>query len=263
MRKIFDTAPDELDASTSVGELLIYTNPSARNAAVELEPIVPDDEEALKIIERSAPNIGIKDGKLRVKVRDDAEGGGGTTIVQSNGSISIVGNGVVIGSARGVTVVNGKVIQAGAGNVVQIGGGGVRAVIRVPASIATNVRTQAGEVRVYGDLAQFSAEASSGGIEALGHLHKVDVEVSSGGARLGVVDRLEARASSGSLAVESVQAYGRVRVSSGSAHVHTETANFRARASSGSLHITTAPGVVLDEDDVTVSSGSRRVSVRR
>lgn len=262
MKKIFDTAPDELDASLSVGELLIYTNPNARNAAVELEPIVPDDEEALKIIERSAPDIEIKGGKLRVKIRDDGGSGGATIIQSGSGSISVVGNGMIV-AGNGVTMVNGRIIQAGSGGVIQIGGGGVRAIIHVPASIAANASTRAGDLRVYGDLAQLAAEASSGGIQALGHLHEADVEVSSGGAQLGVVDRLDARASSGSLGVESVLAYGRIRVSSGSARAHTETANFRARASSGSLNITTASGVVLDEDAVTVSSGSRRVSVRR
>jgi hypothetical protein len=62
--------------------------------------------------------------------------------------------------------------------------------------------------------------------------------------------------------VDSVTQRGRLRASSGSIRAHTETTDFRARASSGSIRITTAPGVHLDEDDVTVSSGSRRVTRR-
>lgn len=252
MKKIFDFAPDELDGSLSVGELLVYTNPDARNAAVELEPIVPGDEDALRVIEQST--VERQGDKLVVKVKDG--GAGGATVIQSRGgSISVMGNG-------GVTMVNGRIVSGG-GSVVQIGGGGVRAIIHVSAKIAANLRTQAGQIRVHGNLAKLSAEASSGDIEALGAIAEAEVEVSSGGAQLGVIGRLEARASSGGLSVESVLEHGRVRVSSGSARVHTETANFRARASSGSLRITTAPGVVLDEDDVTVSSGSRHVSARR
>lgn len=260
MKKIFDFAPDELDGSLSVGELLVYTNPDARNAAVELEPIVPGDEDALRVIEQST--VERQGDKLVVKVKDG--GAGGATVIQSRGgSISVMGNGgVVIGNGGGITMVNGRIVSTGS-SVVQIGGGGVRAIIHVSAKIAANLRTQAGQIRVHGNLAKLSAEASSGDIEALGAIAEAEVEVSSGGARLGVIGRLEARASSGGLSVESVLEHGRVRVSSGSARAHTETANFRARASSGSLRITTAPGVVLDEDDVTVSSGSRRVSVRR
>lgn len=251
----FDFIPTELHASGPVGEIIIHTNLEARNAAVTLEPMTPGDEEAQKEIAKAI--VKREGSRLIVKLPEDS---GGTTIHSSGGGVSISGNGMIISGGRGVTIVNGRVIS-GSG-VVQIGSGGIRAIIYVSTAIEAVLRTRAGEIQVYGDLAKLSAEASSGSIRALGIITEADVEASSGNIELGIVSMVEARASSGSIRVNSVTQRGRLRASSGSIHAHTETADFRARASSGSVRITTAPGVHLDEDDVTVSSGSRRVTRR-
>lgn len=263
MNKIFDFMPEELLASLPVGEIFVYTTTGARNAAVQLEPMVADDKDAIKAIEKAI--VERQGNKLVVRV-DDRGGSGGMTVIQSGrGSISVSGAGgsIVIGGGNVVMSGGGRVIQHNGGQAVQIGGGGVRAIIHAPSSISADLRTTAGVIQVTGDLAKLIASASSGDIRAMGQITEAEVDVSSGNADLGVVARLEASASSGNLSVQSVREKGRVRVSSGNASVHTQTANFRARASSGSLRITTAPGVVLDEDDITVSSGSRRVSVKR
>jgi hypothetical protein len=252
----FDFIPTELHASGPVGEIIVHTNPEARNAAVTLEPMTPGDEEAQKEIAKAI--VKREGSRLIVKLPEDS---GGTTVVHSGGGgISVSGNGMIISGGRGVTIVNGRVIS-GSG-VVQIGSGGIRAIIYVSTAIEAVLRTRAGQIQVYGDLAKLSAEASSGSIRALGIITEADVEASSGNIELGIVSMVEARASSGSIRVDSVTQRGRLRASSGSIHAHTETTDFRARASSGSVRITTAPGVHLDEDDVTVSSGSRRVTRR-
>jgi hypothetical protein len=252
----FDFIPTELHASGPVGEIIVHTNPQARNVAVTLEPMTPGDKDAQKEIDKTV--VKREGSRLIVKL---PESPGGTTVVHSSrGGISVSGNGVIISGGNSVTMVNGQVISGG--GVIQIGSGGIRAIIYVPSSIEAVLRTHAGQVQVYGDLAKLSAEASSGDIQAMGTITEADIEVSSGGISLGSVGKLEARASSGSIRVDAVTKRGRLRASSGSIHAHTDTADFRARASSGNVRITTAPGVHLDEDDVTVSSGSRRVTRR-
>lgn len=260
MNKIFDFLPEEVHASVEIGELIVHTNPLARNAAVELEPISADDEDALKAIKSAV--VEQQGTRLVVKVRDGGGGTGGATVIQSRGgsiSVSSVGNNsVVIGN--GVTMIGGRIVSGGT---VHIGGCGVRAILHVPATVAATLHARSGMAQVYGDLARLDAETGSGSLAVSGEVDDAEVGVGSGSAELSLVHRLEAQAGSGSLNIGTVLKRGRVRVGSGSAHVHTETADFRARGGSGSLHITTAPGVVLDEDDVTVGSGSRHVSVRR
>jgi hypothetical protein len=259
MNKIFDFLPEEVHASVQIGELIMHTNPSARNAAVELEPIVANDEDALKAIKSAV--VEQQGTRLVVKVRD-GDGRNVTMVQRSTGAaISISGGNGSIVIGNGMTVVGGKVISAGGGTV-YIGSGGVRAILHVPASVAATLRTQSGMVEVHGGLAKLDAEASSGGIQALGEIQEASVEVSSGNVELGIIGVLEARASSGNIHVNAVTQRGRLRASSGNIHAHTDTADFRARASSGNVRITTASGVHLDEDDVTVSSGNRRVTRR-
>jgi hypothetical protein len=158
----FDFIPTELHASGPVGEIIVHTNLEARNAAVTLEPMTPGDEEAQKEIAKAI--VKREGSRLIVKLPEDS---GGTTVVHSGGGgISVSGGGMIISSGRGVTMVNGRVISGN--GVVQIGSGGIRAIIYVSTAIEAVLRTRAGEIQVYGDLAKLSAEASSGSIRALG-----------------------------------------------------------------------------------------------
>lgn len=247
--EITDFKPSEIRVNVPVGEILFRTgSQEAENAAVELSPMVEGDEQALKAIQDAIVTQQGDRWSISVPLQ---ESGGNSNVFVGGTAIQMSGASVIVSGGGSITV-NGRTIA--------VGGGGVQAVVHASKSVHADLRTQAGMIDIDGDLRKLTIEGTSGRIQQVGRVAEADVEVSSGTVALDDIDVLNLRGSSGTLRVNRVRESGRIRASSGTISAYTTTADFRARASSGTVHVVTAPGVRLDPDNVSVSSGTRHVT---
>lgn len=242
--------PRKVDLSVPAGEIEINTRlAESEEPGVEVVAIRAGDEDAEWMVKHAAVERSGDKLVVRVPERD-----GGSGVTQYGGSLISVGRGsMVVGSVGGRVIVNGNVV---------VGTSGVRVTVKIAAGTDVKVRGTNPDTRIDGALASLNLRTTNGGVLANDHLSDAEIETTNGTVELELVDRAEIHTTNGGINVGLVREAAKLRTTNGGIHATTATDNFTARATNGGVRVYTVDGVVLDEDAVSTTNGSRRVSKR-
>lgn len=213
-------------------------------------------------------------------------GGGGTSVVQSFGTVHGSVTGMVIDGnmtmVGGNVYVNGRRITPGQGSTTIITGSSpIEITAVVPEGSSVTARTQSADVIADGTYAAVSASTQSGTVRAPGQIERftagtqsgdVDVENSpniiaktqSGDIRLGRTDVVEASTMSGDVTIRDFGGTAQLGSMSGDIRVHaTAGGDITAKTMSGDVNVTATEQAVNDDLDVRANSMSGDVRFPR
>ncbi|MFF5265319.1 DUF4097 family beta strand repeat-containing protein [Actinomadura viridis] len=183
--------------------------------------------------------------------------GGGTTIVQSAGTVTGSMTGLVIGA--GDVIVNGYRVSGGGATVIA-GSSPIEITAVVPKGSTVIGRTQSADITVTGTAKAITADTQSGDVRAdtVGHLI---ADTQSGDVRIGQATDITAATMSGDVTVTDLSGTARVKTMSGDVRIHaTGGGDVTTSTMSGDIDITATRAAI--DRGLTVRTGTMSGRVR-